>query len=107
MLNLIAPPRRFELQEAHFREFEHLLNECKSVMSLCHLRCLELSSHSTYWKSTLDQTVCQDLELRWVEVFPRCMYQIELEVPARHMFRVCCNLRCVSPRFPHVQSTRL
>ena len=34
MLNLIAPPRRFELQETHFREFAHLLNECKSVMSL-------------------------------------------------------------------------
>ena len=98
VLNLIAPPRRFELQETHFREFAHLLNERKSVMSVCHLRCLELSSHSTYWKSTLVQTVCQDLELRWVEVFPRCTYQIELAVPARHMFRVCCNIKMCQPK---------
>lgn len=91
VLNLIAKARRLELQKEHFRTFSFLLSEATPIIEIANIRCLELSKSCTYWKTELIQTNCQLWGLRFMKEYPRCSYQSDQSMTAKHVFRVACN----------------
>ena len=49
VLNLIANPRRAEIQQRHWNMFEVLLKKGQNTFLRCHVKCLELSKTCSYW----------------------------------------------------------
>ena len=98
VLNLIAKARRLELQKEHFRTFSFLLSEATPIIEIANIRCLELSKSCTYWKTELIQTNCQLWGLRFMKEYPRCSYQSDQSMTAKHVFRVACNMPLFEPK---------
>lgn len=98
VLNLIAKARRLELQKEHFRTFSFLLSEATPIIEIANIRCLELSKSCTYWKTELIQTNYQLWGLRFMKEYPRCSYQSDQSMTAKHVFRVACNMPLFEPK---------
>ena len=98
ILNLIQPPRRSEIQEQRLKEFLDLMTACEPIMERGQIKCLELSKVCSYWSHNSVQAYCRMWGLRYVCDVPRCSYDNEVTVTAKHLYRIASSIVTFAPR---------
>ena len=98
ILNLIQPPRRSEIQEQRLKEFFALMTACEPIVECGQIKCLELSKVCSYWSHNSVQAYCRMWGLRYVCDVPRCSYDNEVTVTAKHLYRIASSIVMFAPR---------